>query len=295
MLYHYTSLNAFESILRYVKTLRKMCFWATRYDSFVDNKEFMLGVEIIRKLLPEVESTLSPDRRISHLIDWNMIKDNTNMLYPYIVSFTSRFNNEYMWDQYAKEYGVVLEIDDSITMKDIDVPLFSLTPCVYVDEDCDETIISILREEYNRIGYDMLLGPNKFMAFKLLKDYPQVFVKIIAMGLIAYTAPRIKDSKDYKMEEETRFIIPMPIPNYIAKIKGYETIISSLGIDPNKLKELVAMECSRQLNNGRIMYYRKLYLPIKFLKGVYVKDQCVRKEVEKLLRKLNLNVLVKLC
>ena len=62
-----------------------MCFWAIRYDCFVNHEEFKLGVETIRRLLPVVEKSLQLDRRIAHLIVWNMIKDNLNMPYPYIV------------------------------------------------------------------------------------------------------------------------------------------------------------------------------------------------------------------
>ena len=56
MLYHYTSFDALKNILRYAKSQEQMCFWATRYDCFADTDEFKLGVETIRRLLPEMES-----------------------------------------------------------------------------------------------------------------------------------------------------------------------------------------------------------------------------------------------
>ena len=59
-----------------------MCFWATRYDCFADTDEFKLGVETIRRLLPEMEKELQPDRQIAPLFDWNEIKDNKNLPYP---------------------------------------------------------------------------------------------------------------------------------------------------------------------------------------------------------------------
>ncbi len=58
----------------------------------------------------------------------------------------------------------------------------------------------------------MLTGPKKDFAFGLLKDYPQVFVKLIAMYLLGYAAPRIKEEKYYQ-EEEVRIIIPSQRPN----------------------------------------------------------------------------------
>lgn len=76
MLYHYTSFDALKNILRYAKSQEQMCFWATRYDCFADTDEFKLGVETIRRLLPEMEKELQPDRQIAPLFDWNEIKDN---------------------------------------------------------------------------------------------------------------------------------------------------------------------------------------------------------------------------
>ena len=85
MLYHYTSFDALKNILRYAKSQEQMCFWATRYDCFADTDEFKLGVETIRRLLPEMEKELQPDRQIAPLFDWNEIKDNKNL------DYTTRF------------------------------------------------------------------------------------------------------------------------------------------------------------------------------------------------------------
>ena len=103
-----------------------MCFWATRYDCFADEKEYRLGGETIRRLLLEIEKELQEDRRVAQDFDWKLIEGNVNLPYPYIVSFTARPDNEYMWDEYAKDEGVVLEtvemcikervaVDDALT------------------------------------------------------------------------------------------------------------------------------------------------------------------------------------
>ena len=126
MLYHYTSFDALKNILRYAKSQEQMCFWATRYDCFADTDEFKLGVETIRRLLPEMEKELQPDRQIAPLFDWNEIKDNKNLPYPYIVSFTSRTDNDYMWKKYAKTDGVVMAIDDTQYVPVPDAPMIIL-------------------------------------------------------------------------------------------------------------------------------------------------------------------------
>lgn len=270
-----------------------MCFWATRYDCFADAEEFKLGVETIRRLLPEVEKDLPADRRIAPMFDWDEIKDNKNLPYPYVVSFTSRPDNDYMWREYAKENGVVLEIDNTETVEVPGTPMLRLASCIYADGSNDDKLTEMLRQEYTEVGYRILGGPQKELAFALLKDYPQLFVKLIASGLLFVTAPRIKSAKDYRMEEETRAIIPLPVPSYNALIKGYDETISQFGLDPMELRTLVANEHRRERVDGSTVYYREMHLPKHLLKGVYVKNEATRKEVGRFLAELGLDIPVK--
>lgn len=293
MLYHYTTIPAFKSILREVATRSQMCFWATRYDCFADTEEFKLGVETIRRLLPEVEKDMPADRQIAPMFDWNKIKDNLNLPYPYIVSFTSRSDNDYMWRKYAKEDGVVMEIDDTESVGVTDTPLLRLASCIYADGNSDDKLIEILRQEYNEVGYKMLGGHQKKLAFALLKGYPQLFVKLIATGILFVTAPRIKDAKDYWMEEETRAIIPIPSPIYNTLIEGYDEIISKFGLKPTELRTLVANERTRQRDDESIVLYREMHLPIHLLKGVWVKKEATRAEVESFFAETGLEIPVK--
>ena len=114
MLYHYTSIQALEGIIREAPSDRGLCFWASRYDCFGDQKEYKLGIEVIKKLLPKVERKLQPDRQIATAFVWDDIKVNKMLPLPYVISFTKRFDNDYMWANYAdKGRGVVLALEDS--------------------------------------------------------------------------------------------------------------------------------------------------------------------------------------
>lgn len=290
MLYHYTSIPAMTSILQDVRTRGTMCFWATRYDCFADTEEFKLGVETIRRLMPEVEKDMSSDRQIAPMFDWNMIKDNQNLPYPYIVSFTSRPDNDYMWREYAKEDGVVLEIDDSESLEVPDSPMLQLTSCIYADGSTDEKLIEMLRQEYNEVGLRILGGPQKTLAFALLRDYPQLFVKLIAIVLLFDTAPRIKRAKKFWQEEEIRAIIPLPSPIYNTLIDGYDEIISNFGLNPTELRTLVASERTRQRTDDSTVFYREMHLPIHLLKGVWVKKEATRTKVERFFAESGLNI-----
>lgn len=194
MLYHYTSIEAFKSILKNAKTLKQMCFWATRYDCFADKEEFKLGIESIRRLLPQVEKDLPLDRQVANLFGWNEIERNTNLPFPYIVSFTSRPDNSYMWEEYAKSDGIVMEIDDSLNFPPQEFIMMRLVSCIYANENMDDKLVNILREEYSTWSYALLKGPNKENAFYLLKNYPQSFVTLIAMELPRLLHQGLNDS-----------------------------------------------------------------------------------------------------
>lgn len=293
MLYHYTTIPAMRSILRDAGTRGQMCFWATRYDCFADDEEFKLGVEAIRRLLPEVEKDMPTDRRIASMFDWVEIKGNKNLPYPYVVSFTSRPDNDYLWHEYAKEDGVVLEIDDTVQVEVPDSPMLRLASCIYADGRNDDKLTEMLRQEYTEVGYRILGGPQKELAFALLKDYTHLFVKLIATGLLFVTAPRIKGAKDFWMEEETRAIIPLPVPSYNTLIEGYDETISKFGLNPTELRMLVANEHRRERDDGSVVFYREMHLPIHLLKGVWVKKKATKEEVERFLAALGLYVPVR--
>ena len=76
MLYHYTSIQALEGILRESPSEKGLCFWASRYDCFGDKEEYKIGIETIKALLPKVENRLQSDRQVASSFDWNNIKEN---------------------------------------------------------------------------------------------------------------------------------------------------------------------------------------------------------------------------
>lgn len=250
-------------------------------------------MQTIRRLLPEVEKDMPTDRRIAPMFNWDEIKGNKNLPYPYVVSFTSRQDNDYMWREYATLGGVVMEIDDTVNVAVPDAPMLRLASCIYSDGSTDDQVTEMLRQEYTEVGYRILGGPQKELAFALLKDYPQLFVKLIASGLLFVTAPRIKSAKDYRMEEETRAIIPLPIPSYNVLIEGNDESISNFGFDPIELRVLVANEHRRSRADGSVVFYREMHLPIHLLKGVWVKTEAVREEVERFFVALGLDVPVR--
>lgn len=115
------------------------------------------------------------------------------------------------------------------------------------------------------------------------------------MGILqkALTAPRIKSAKDYWIEEETRAIIPIPVPSYNALIDGYDEIISQFGLNPTELRTMVANENTRLRADGLTVFYREVHLPTHLLKGVWVKTEATREEVGRLLAESGLDIPVR--
>lgn len=77
-------------------------------------------------------------------------------------------------------------------------------------------------------------------------------------------------------------------------IEGYDDTISSLGLNPYELRNLVANEHSRQRNDGSTMYYRDMHLPIHLLKCIYVRSVDTKTQVELFLNTLGTAIPVKL-
>lgn len=129
----------------------------------------------------------------------------------------------------------------------------------------------------------MLNGPKKEFAFGLLKDYPQLFVKLIAMYLLGYVAPRIK-SCEYNTEEEIRIIIPSQRPHpevmsFLNQLRGTKI----LDINVEDMEQMVENEKQRERSNGESIYYRELFLPSNILSKVYIKDASILPNIKTIL------------
>lgn len=285
MLYHYTTLSALQGILRDAATTGKMCFWATRYDCFADEEEYKLGVETIRRLLPAIEKEfgLPEDRCLAKDFDWDMISGNANLGYPYIVSLTARKDNGYMWAEYAKGEGVVLEIDGSEFVPNEEMTAVASRPCVYADLVSDEELTEQIRQDYTSAGAALLTGPMKDLAFGMLKEYPQLFVRLIGVTLLAFTASRIK-GKEFCSEEETRIIISSQAPVVAEYVNTNRDIIRNvLHLNPDELIRTMQNEKIRQ-RNGKDIFYRDFFLPVDKLRAVYTREDNKEKVANALAR-----------
>lgn len=272
MLYHYTTISAMKSILLDAGNMGQMCFWATRYDCFADENEYRLGVETIRRLLPEIEKEVQDDRRAAQDFDWKLIEGNVNLPYPYIVSFTARPDNEYMWNEYANDEGVVLEIDDSVFVPNKEMTMIMSKPCLYAGLLSDEELAKEIQNEYNYGGLAMLKGSMSEDAFELLEKHPQAFVRLIATYLLAFVATRIK-GKDFCKEEETRVIIQSQLPVITEFVKDNRDIIqNALHLDTDALMQAMSQQRTRQRGDN-VIFYRNFYMPVDLLRAVYTKSK----------------------
>jgi len=284
MLFHYTSKAALDSILKESPSDKGICFWATRYDCFGDHEEYKIGIETIRRLLPKIESNLLPDRQIAHLFDWDEICNNKSYFWPYVISYTSSSDNDYMWEEYADHgKGVVLELDDSKAILVEDTPLLMTKSCLYLGKIDEESLAKEIETEYFNAAFSMLQGPRRDAAFTVLQTNPQFFVRLIALYLLSFVAPRIKEGKYYP-EDETRAIIASPLPNTesifqppIAFEKQFEKEIAMA-------KQMMANEKSRKRANGNVVFFKELFLPSSVLSKVYVKDKSIADDVQRLMR-----------
>lgn len=289
MLYHYTSIQALEGILREFPSEKGLCFWASRYDCFGDKKEYKIGIEAIKNLLPKLEERLQPDRRVAPSFEWGNIKENKMLPMPYVISLTKSNNNDYMWENYADhEHGVVLALDETKNISFEGIPhMIMLKPCLYKGMISNEDLFKEIETEYYNGAFGLLAGPKKEFAFGLLKEYPQVFVNLIAMYLLAYVAPRIKKEK-YNPEEEIRIIYPSQRPTQEVQIMLNQLKGTSLfGVKTDDLISMIEDEKLRKRDNGDNVYYKELFLPNQVLTKVFIKDTTQESKIRTILDNRN--------
>jgi len=289
--YHYTSLDALRGIIRSSENNGKgLCFWATRYDCFVDKEEYLLGIDFTRKYLSimEDEYNLKQDRRIAAFFRRETIENNVNLPNPYVISVTARNDNAYMWENYADHgNGAVLEIDFPQTRGIYDTAIiYKLEKCIYEDTIGDAELIRIVYEAYTDGGFALLQG-NKELFLGLLQKYPQLFVRFIAMYVLYFFAPRIKRNF-FKQEEEFRMILSAPVPAYTEFIHANAPLIDALTSALNmvlKSGDIVSPLLKEKMRtiDDRHIYYREFFLPESALTRIFVRNFHAQSAVEALL------------
>nr|DAN15974.1 MAG TPA: Putative abortive phage resistance protein AbiGi, antitoxin [Caudoviricetes sp.] len=289
--YHYTSLDALQGIIRSSENNgKRLCFWATRYDCFVDKEEYLLGIDFTRKYLSimEDEYNLKQDRRIAAFFRRETIENNVNLPNPYVISVTARNDNAYMWENYADHgNGAVLEIDFPQTRGIYDTAIiYKLEKCIYEDTIGDAELIQIVYEAYTDGGFALLQG-NKELFLGLLQKYPQLFVRFIAMYVLYFFAPRIKRNF-FKQEEEFRMILSAPVPAYTEFIHANAPLIDALTSALNmvlKSGDIVSplLKEKMRTKDDRHIYYREFFLPESALTRIFVRNFHAQSTVEALL------------
>ena len=283
MLYHYTSIDALESILQDATSEKGICFWATRFDCFVDKAEYLLGIEVIKRLLPKLEERLSPDRRLASSFDIEGVIGDVTLPFPYIVSFTDKNDNGYLGEEYAKrDAGVVLGLDESTRVANEFTRNLLIKRCLYVEERTDEELLKEIEDEYFASAYLMLTGPRKDLAFTFLSDYPQQFVALIGRFLLAYVAPRFKRNS-FSAEEEIRAILAPPRIEMRSLIEQYGEVLKPFDVNAEEVKKMIACEKKRTRDDGREIIYQELFLPGYLLRSVSVANEELMGQVNEVL------------
>jgi len=284
MIYHYTSFDSLRGICRAPSSDQGLCFWATRFDCFGDKEEYKLGISVIKQLLPELEKRLQPDRRIASAFEWDEIIGNETLPFPYVVSFTDKKDNEYMWERYACQgKGVVIALDDSRRIVNENTKNYYLRKCLYRGDLSDADLFNEIEDEYFNAAFFALTGPQKKLAMAFLSANPQLFVALIGRYLLSYVATRIK-GEHYSKEQETRLILAAPRLDMLPIIDRFKDVYKQFSIDVEGYERMMKSEKVRKRANGEIVYYQDVYLPGSVLNQVYVKDSGLIDQVDDVLK-----------
>lgn len=281
--FHYTPLDAFSNILQdnYTKN-KEICFWATRIDCFEDKAEYIHGIDILRPILEkfEIQAGFQDDRRISQFFNPKDVVSALGLPVPYVISISSRKDNEYMWKNYADNgQGVVMELEFENAKGFYGAALYSIESCLYDSHITSDELEELVKAKYMEMAC-IMFGGNKELAITLLRENPQMFVMFIAMYLLAFVAPRFKKDK-YVKEEETRIIIVSPKKEYN---RLFDSVLCPIGFEAmvEEVKKFVDCEKQRSDNNN---FFREIFMPISVLKRIYVKNDRQKQIVKEILRK----------
>lgn len=200
-LYHYTTLEALEKILKE----DRICFWGTRYDSVNDSREFVFARDIV---IPEMRELLKSD-----LVSNEPIDDVE--FYPYIVSFSELGDNLSMWRFYHSE--ICVEMDGDRLLDECNEKGILLGKCEYVNGEKEEIAEAISRIHQNlNINDDILLDRiRECSTFVKHKDYePEAEYRIVKFdydGLIVQYKPESPDlcemqEKEIPQDTKVKFV-----------------------------------------------------------------------------------------
>lgn len=289
MLYHYTTFDSLKGICRAPSTDEGLCFWATRFDCFGDKEEYKLGINVIKRLLPELEKRLQPDRRIASSFKFDEVLGNETLPFPYVVSFTDKKDNEYMWEHYACQgKGVVIALDDSRRIVNEYTKNYYLRKCLYMGEKSDAELFKEIEDEYFNAAFAALTGSRKEWALAFLSTNPQLFVAIVGWYLLSYMATRIKGDR-YSKEQETRLILAAPRQEMIPMADRFKAVFKQFSVDVDGYETMMRSERIRRRENGDAVYYQEVYLPGSILRKIYVKDEGLMEQVSIVLRDKGFN------
>lgn len=160
-IYHYTNLDAAVKILQ----KDNICFWGTRYDSMNDPTDSIYAREIV---IPLFKITVEE----SELDDYE--KDDSEA-FPYIVSFSKKEDDFYMWRTYKAD--IALEFNRDIVKEYVDN---DKSPSFIYFEDCEypndkEEMHQVFIKTLNTInqGQGTMLPARHAIAFIKRKEFEE--------------------------------------------------------------------------------------------------------------------------
>ena len=212
----------------------KLCFWATRYDSMNDPKDFVFARD---KIIPKVREYL---KKTSEAMEYGEG-------YPYILSFTTHADDALMWRLYHNE--ICLEIDSSALEKELEERVtnnstsefYQYGKCIYVSDE-DKSI----RRAYNNVR----------------KKLP--FLSDNEIDVAQDIAPFIKH-KNYKNEKEYRVV---SFDYKTGRGEYDETLESKCRIEECEIPVNVKV---KGVYGGDIILYKEFFFSPKILKRIIVK------------------------
>lgn len=283
MIYHYTSVDAFQSIMKSYRSSEdkeNLVFWASNILSMNDPTEMQMGFNAIMKYLPRIEdelkvvqtkrlSRLTKDYQISELTEQDSEqifreKSFNPMFAPYVLSFSKEKESIPMWYMYGKGgHGINLYFDEKEINNTKDLLLVDINYHEdIVGSSYISTIKNVITKQYKNY-LEKVDGINS--------SYSILLEKIITIRRICSMLSPFFKNRLFDYENECRVIVYFPTRkiNYRYSSKGFLVpyieqpipikSLRAIGLGPCSnlygLRQKIRMELDLSILNNEIEIY----------------------------------------
>lgn len=199
VLYHYTTIDALLSIVKYKK------IWATKWDYLNDKDEFRVAIEVYEAVLKDILNDDKIIQDIKNQVD--IYRNSENGLDDFfVISFSIDGDSQLLWSNYSNNDGANIEINFKQFERSIDTKIKWHGLVEYEKKQQKDCIKRTLEDSLNNLKEELKIQTWEEISELKEKDYME-FIDYIAVTCIVYSMFFKREC--FKNEQEYRFVFSL--------------------------------------------------------------------------------------